>query len=192
MKSIALAAVVMCGVVTSPITSTAQSACAVSPQKHVLGYQDPQTGAFRPLLHEVPDANAVAVTGTIKLTLTITIKSVFPAGSKLTYACGAGLLESSVNLTTDTATLYEEEASSVATVNGNTATCTLTIPYSWIVPAASPTVDTTFTGSYSVNVINNDGTATSTVLRSTLGYFLSQTTVPASGTTTTAAVSVTL
>jgi len=180
MKKLILAAVVT-ALASFPSVMTAQSPSSTNPQHRVLGYQDPETGKFHPLAKIQPDTTPPSH-GTIRLSISILIRSTFP--STANFLCGAMISASSINLTTDAQASFGEEAYSPATVSGSTATCTVTIPYSWAIPAASSTVDDSITGSYSVTVVNSDGTVSGSVLRVTSGDFLSLTTVPASDTTT--------
>lgn len=182
MKKLILATAVA-ALVSVPAGMTAQSPASSNPDHRVLGYQDSATGKFQPLVKAEPDTTTPTSTGTIKLSIYILIRSAVPSTANV--ICGASVGTSSVDLTAGTVSgEYEEEAFSPATVSGTTANCTVTIPYAWTIPAASSTVKDTITGSYTVEVINTDGTTTFSVFRLTGGNFLSLTAVPATGTTT--------
>jgi hypothetical protein len=104
------------------------------------GYLDARTGAFRAVPHHSIDADALApeaavvYTGKFVYHFTITLGSTIPTGDVIQCAASAD--------TTDTAreTFLHEQGASQATVSGSTATCTVTIPYSWTL--GSPTTDT--------------------------------------------------
>jgi hypothetical protein len=137
----------------------------------VFGYQDPETGIFQPMVREVPDATTPATTGTIQLALTIKLLTPLPANGSV--VCGASLLAESLNLTTVTGSTWTEDAFSVATVNSSgVATCTVNVPYSWVVPAKSSTVLNSITGDYSIEMSDAAGKAPG-VVRMSSGTFLS-------------------
>jgi hypothetical protein len=191
----AIAAVTLGFTLAGSALATAQSEDSSTPHKKVFGYQDAQTGEFRPFSQVDPElANTTAPsTGTFQLTITIKIASSFPTGTVRTIGCGANVTESSMSLTTAaTAAFYEETAASYATVSGTTATCTVNIPYSWVVPAASATTLTSVTGSYTVQVSNSAVAAGPPLLRLSGGDFLSLKAVPATGAVTKTAISVTI
>ena len=157
--------------------------------KKVLGYQNPETGAFEPLVKAVPDTTISPTTGTIDLTLTITLKTALPKGG--TILCSGDLIATSENdSTTFSLSVWDESVFSVATVSGSTATCTVTIPYSFHVPAASTTLKNTIEGDYSVEMINATGALPSLVV--TLGGTFLNSSLPATGTTTRVAAGVTI
>jgi hypothetical protein len=165
--------------------------------KQILGYQDPETGAFKPLQREVPDlATTPATTGTVELILTISLKTAVPTGGKV--ICGASLTATSLNLTTGTYGDWSEQAYTTATVSGSTATCTVNVPYSWVLPTASTLVTNSVTENYEVAILNGaTATAVNTyistgLVRYSSGSFYSGK-VPATSTTPTKyAVNVTL
>jgi len=120
-------------------------------KKHlILGYQDTQTGQFRPLDRVVPEATVAPITGTITLTLHITLKTPVAAGYKV--YCSAELVASYTNTTSSV--VYSESASSLATVSGTTATCTVHIPHSWQFPATTAKDIESLTGGYTAAIIN--------------------------------------
>jgi hypothetical protein len=65
------------------------------------------------------------VTGTFIFTFTINIAGTIDSAAKIGCIADASLAEQKTFNTLD------EEASSIATRSGSTATCTVTIPYSW-------------------------------------------------------------
>lgn len=192
----ALASITLGIALAGPASCVAQSA-QTTQQKKVFGYQDPQTGVFHPLARAVPQATTITPTiGKYEVTFSITIDSTFPKGA--TLLCNVDILETSVTVSPAAVSTYEETASASLTVSGKTATCTVAIPYSWVIPAstAKSPVETTVSGSYSVFVFNASGTtitsATLEGLRSTSSSLPIPTTVPKDGATTTASVDATL
>ena len=187
----AVTALTVAGILAATSAAQAQSDAA-TPHKRIFGYQDAVDGTFHSLAKAVPDATTTPTTGTVELTLTITIKSTFPTGTTRTILCSSNLDESTLVATTDAITVHTEAAYSYATVSGTTATCTVNIPYSWLLPAASATNVTSFDGSYTIEVINSTTTAGPPVLRLSGADFLTLTAVPATGTITKVAVSATI
>ena len=120
---------ICCVVFVPAVWGQAASAPAT---KGILGYLDPQTGAFRPVpsaAEESPDLAAASTTftGTITVTLTITLKTT--ALTNITCSEEVSVLDA---VTTTTAPRFFGESNSVAaTGTGTTRTCKLSIPYSW-------------------------------------------------------------
>jgi len=173
-----------------PVTSAAQSD---APHKKVIGYQDPETGEFHALEKLIPDAAVAPTTGEYEVTFTITLKTPVPAGGSV--LCSTNILVTSVNLTTAAAASYTESSYAVAKVTGATATCTVNTPYSWVLPPASATTETTLAGEYTASIYGAPGTGVNVATiqgRSSSSSFLSAKAVPASGTTTKLAVNATL
>ena len=150
----------------------------------ILGYLDPQTGAFRPVPATVDDSAEPPVlttfTGTITVTLTITLKT---AGIT-TVSCSANV---SVPDATSTITprFYNELANATGTNSGTTRTCKLTIHYAW---GLQTQASDTMTTSYSVA----GATVTVPLARLSTLTPLDARKVPSSGTTTALTSSVTL
>lgn len=185
----AMAAVSLGAALTASAPASAQTSEVVPMSGKVFGYQDASTGKFRPAQMVAPDVMAAPTTGTIATTITIKLASAFPAGFKI--VCGTEIEGQSIDTRVGTEVSFEESSSSVATVSGTTATCTVKTPYAWTLPTASGTVDNFVTGEYTVNVYSA-GTALPGLLRSTSGPFLHLTNLPAFGTVTSVPVSVTL
>lgn len=102
-----------------------------------IGYLDPHTGTLLPLVSttESPDSAAAStqITGELKIAGTVTIVS--PSITSTTpISCTATAI-----VTTDANGPITEEASSTASRSGSTATCTVLIPYEWLL--ATPTTD---------------------------------------------------
>jgi len=161
--------------------------------KKVLGYQDAVTGEFHPLDKVVPEAATPATTGEFEVTFTITLKSTVPSGGSV--LCATNFEVASTSLTTGAGSAYTETSYAVAKVTGSTATCTVNTPYSWLLPAASSSDESTLLGGYTVSILAAPSTTVnlSTVEgRSSTSAFLSAKTIPATGTTTKYSVAVTL
>jgi hypothetical protein len=152
----------------------------------ILGYFDPQTGAFRPLPQALPDdadlpPAATTFTGTINVTITVTLKTT----TITTVTCGIGT-STNDGVTTATPIFYSESNSVTATGTGTTRTCKLSIPYAWSL--ATQSTDTMSTGYTVIGGTTTTGAATRTASRSPLDTRK----VPANGATTTLTAAVTL
>jgi hypothetical protein len=159
----------------------------------VFGYQDAKTGTFHALSKAAVDATTSPTTGTFDVTFNLKLVSTFAKGT--TAYCEAFVTVTSFNETTDKEVSYEEEATGSVALSGSTATCTATIPYSWLLPAASSTVQETLGGSYTVfagTPVADNGITIAGVGRLSSSQFLAATSVPASGTTSKYSVNVTL
>jgi hypothetical protein len=107
---------------------------------------DPTTGVFTPTPPAVADEDAAAaaiVPTTGKLVVAFTIKLVTPLPMGGSLFCTVFAAVSDANPTTfQLNNQVSEEATTKATVSGGTATCTVTIPYSWnLTNAAKDVVD---------------------------------------------------
>ena len=185
----AMAAVSLGAALAASAPASAQTGEVAPMSGKVFGYQEASSGTFHPARLVAPDVTAAPSTGTIATTLTIRLASTFPAGFKV--VCSSVILAQSINMLSDTFTSFEESASSLATVSGTTATCTVRTPYAWTLPAAGATVQNFVMGTYQVNVYTGDS-ALPGLLRSAEGQYLHLTNIPAVGTITTVPVSVTL
>jgi hypothetical protein len=153
----------------------------------ILGYLDPKTGAFRPLVQrpvEEEEAPALApTTGTLVFNFTISIKSTNLGSDTIACTANASTNELANGF------LASESASVKATVRGSTATCKVTIPYSW--PLKTPAIDTVSLD-YTVGAV---GAGTATVLglpnRDSL-QSLPSIKVPLTGATTTETINSTI
>jgi len=178
-----IAGVIVCALSSSLCWS--QEAKPVSLNK-VLGYFDYSTGAFRPVVqtedfdYSLVAANSVA--GTIVVNFTITIKSVIPATTPIACSVEATVTEvsaSGVNIISDGATV-------AATRTGNTAKCTVTIPYSWMVSnSAAARLGLGY------NLVASKPGTTGLLSRSSIGT-IANIPVPANGATTTQTVNTVL
>jgi hypothetical protein len=154
-------------------------------QPGILGYLDPHTGAFRPVAPAAEaDADLVPAlttfTGTINVTLTITLKTT----GLTNISCTEGV--SVLDAITTGARILAESNSVLATGTGTTRTCKLSIPYSWgLSTQSSDNMTTTYT------VVGTTGTAGVPLRSSTLSP-LDTRKVPANGTITALTAAVTL
>ena len=148
----------------------------------ILGYLDPQTGAFRPVpsaTEESPDAYALTTfTGTITVTITITLKT---AGlTNITCSEEVSVLDGTTSFSS-----FGESNTVAATGTGTTRTCKLSIPYSWLLTnQASDNMSTSYT------VVGSTGTTLPQ--RSSSHFPLDTRKVPANGAITNLTAAVTL
>jgi hypothetical protein len=156
-----------------------------TPNKRTFGYIDGKTGIFHPLnrtpLSEEAAAAITPTTGTYVYNVTITVSSALPTTATIICNLSGGVDD-------PVSGVYSNEVEVTAKRTGNTATCTLTMPYSW--DLASPTKDTV--------ELDLGITATSGSFGSA-GYYFEEfiapgttSTVPKTGTTTTQNVTATI
>jgi len=149
----------------------------------ILGYLDPQTGAFRPVpsgAEEGPDATPLATFGgTITVTLTITLKTT--GLTNITCSEEVSVLDA----VQTSPRFFAESNTVVATGTGGTRTCKLSIPYSWaLATQSSDSMSTSYA------VFGNTGTG---LPQRTSGLSpLDTRKVPANGATTALTAAVTL
>lgn len=173
--------VCMCCLVAAP--AVLGQAPNTSAKPGILGYLDPQTGAFRPIPQMTADdvelPAVTTLTGTISVTLTITLKT--------TSLTNVTCIAETVVLDNPTSPVSYTELNTVAaTGTGGTRTCKLTIPYSWaLATQSSDNMSTSYTVSGS--------TGTSGLPQRTAGRSpLDTRKVPSTGTTTTLSAAVTI
>jgi hypothetical protein len=155
----------------------------------IFGILDPQTGTFKPFIkpNRVKDFSGIygtptPTTGTFDVTITIAIKSTIP--STTTIACTVNAVMEEVY----DSHYVSESASVAATRSGSSATCSLTIPYSWYLEAPGTDV-ITFNYTITTPVAGmGAGLPATRVSTQTIGYY----DMPGSGTTNTIAVSATI
>jgi hypothetical protein len=182
MRITKLLLICMCCVMVAP---SVWSQTANGPSKPgILGYLDPQTGAFRPVpsaAEEGPEAAALTTfTGTITVTLTITLKT-----TGLTNIICAEEV-SVIDAITTGPRFFGESNSVAATGTGTTRTCKLSIPYAWAL--ATQASDNMTTG---YSVVGSTGT-TGLPQRTSTHSPLDTRKVPANGATTALTAAVTL
>ena len=182
-----IVAVVVCALSTHPSWSQEVSPASTN---GALGYFDYSTGAFRPVGQMgVFDSDSLAAanpqTGTIIVNFTVTIKSAIPATSLIN--CGVTAIVTDIDIPTASVNLITETAIVVATRTGNTAKCTVTIPYSWTVfNSATARVSLTY------SLSGGKATATTGLLTRASSGGIANIPVPANGSTTTQAVNAVL
>lgn len=166
---------------------SAQSNATTTPKSQPHGYIHPKTGVFHLDNQMVAEATVPPTDGTVILTLHITLRSSLERGDKV--GCSLAMVATSFNQGSGKGASYTEEASADASVSGSTATCVLTIPYSWLLPA-QPRLDS-LSGSYTATITSRgmEGTAPK-VLRSSGSDFVDFGTITAG--TSTFSVNVTL
>jgi hypothetical protein len=148
----------------------------------ILGYLDPQTGAFRPAhpSAQVMTASALPVsTGKIDLTLTITVKT----AGLTNISCAVHARVDDGGGQGD----YDESASVAASGTGTTRTCTLKTPYAWSLGDAP--VDFLYT---TWSVTGQAGTTGGLPQRTVSNSLFDQRNVPPNGAITTLTAAVTM
>ena len=152
----------------------------------ILGHLDPRTGAFTPL-QQTAEADLAALiltaptTGKFVFSFTITIASTNLGSDAIACEANVTALDTSGHTFTETASV-------AATKSGTTATCTVTIPYSWIL--STPTVDMVSLA-YTISAVNTaaaSGGQPTRISSQTLGTIK----VPATGLTTTETLKATI
>jgi hypothetical protein len=178
MRITKLLLICMCCLIVAPAvwSQTANS----SAKPGILGYLDPNTGAFRPV--PASDETADALTtfgGTITVSFTITLKSTGLTNVSCTIEVSV------LDALTTTPRSYGESATAAATGSGTTRTCKITLPYSW---SLATQANDNMTTSYFVT----GGGSVSALARSSTLSPLDTRKVPANGATTALTAAVTL
>jgi len=149
------------------------------------GTFDPKTSLFAPtpavMATDASAAAAVTFGGKLVFNFTITVTSAIPTTDVISCTASASVLDLGAGI------LILEEAAVKATRTATTATCSVTIPYSWsLVTATTDKMSLTY-------VINGTGTSATTVLPSRLSsQGLGSFAIPANGTTSTFTVKATI
>ncbi len=170
-------------VVTLALPLSAQQGVRLSPSTAVYGRLEPKVLA--PVVADNGQSDEeflplTTYTGKFVVNFTITISSAVPTGT--TIACDVGVL------VIDTAGDITDDLAVTATRNGSTATCSVTLPYSWSLTAATDTVYV----SYDISAPPQPLASTSTYPRRYTAHPISKITVPANGATTTYTVTPTI
>lgn len=151
----------------------------------IRGYLDPHTGIFHSMPHLAQDAADVpppaAFGGKFVFNFTITVASSLASTAKI--ICQAAATTDDVASTN----LILETAAVTATRSGSTATCTVTIPYSWnLSSASSDRVSLTY------QIIAGVPTSATPLATRTSEQSVATISVPANGATTTEAIAATI
>jgi hypothetical protein len=177
MRITKLLLICMCCLIVAPALwgQTANS----SAKPGILGYLDPNTGAFRPVpaADETTDA-LTTFSGTITVSFAITVKSTGLTNVSCT-------IEVSVVDAPSSPRIYGESATAAATGSGTTRTCKVTLPYAWALATQASDNMTT-------NYFVTGGGSVSALARSSTLSPLDTRKVPANGATTALTAAVTL
>jgi len=174
--------------VTLALPLSSQEGSSAVPRA-VYGRLDPRTGIFTPL-RQLPAVNPEAdaeeppptttYTGKFVLNFTITITSAIPTGTVIACDGNATLVDSTGD--------ESDSLSNSAVRSGSTATCSVTIPYSWAVTSTSESVYVT----YDISAPPQPLSSSATFPRRYSSHPLAKITVPANGATTTYTISATI
>ena len=170
---------ILCCLIVAPALwgQTANS----SAKPGILGYLDPNTGAFRPV--PAADETTDALTtfgGTITVSFAITVKSTGLTNVSCTIEVSV------LDALTSSPRSYGESATAAATGSGTTRTCKVTLPYAW---ALATQASDNMTTSY---FVTGGGSVSAPVARSSTLSPLDTRKVPANGATTALTAAVTL
>ena len=157
------------------------------------GYFNSDTGLFEPLHPMAQDEVSHSVTpttGTLVFNFTITLKSTLPKNGIVLCGAGAEVSES-------TFSAVESGAGFASLVSGDTYSCTVTIPYSWLLSTpSSDKIALSYKAEIVVGIQISATNGTGNTVMGTSGRASSQTVssiaVPVNGATTSETVSVTL
>jgi hypothetical protein len=146
----------------------------------IYGRWDPNTGIFTPV-HEAPARlpegeelpPTTTYTGKIVVNFTLTITSAIPTTDTIACNVSADVVDATGSIT--------DSLSTSATRSGSTATCSVTIPYSWNITTTADDVYIT----YDISAPPQPLVSTSAFPRRYSGRPVATITVPANGATTT-------
>jgi hypothetical protein len=164
------------------LTLVASALAQNSQNKRTFGYIDGKTGIFHPLNRTPLSAEAAAAitptTGTFVFNVTIAVSSALPTSAVISCSVFGGV--------DDAAGDFTNFVETTATRKGNTATCTVTVPYEWDLEDASK------------DIVDLDLEIDATASSATGGYEEDfdapaiTMAVPANGTTTTKTITTTI
>lgn len=179
MRSTKLLLLCLCWLIAAVSAALGQAANGQA-KPGILGYLDPQTGAFRPFTPVVQDDAELAAAlpptgGTVTVAITISVKTT----SLTNFTC---IVTASIP---DGAGLFQETNTVAATGTSSTKTCKLSIPYYWSLLTPSTDVMTT-----SYSVLGSTGT-NGLPQRTSLHESFDTRKVPANGATTALTAAVT-
>ena len=168
----------------------------VNEDKGIAGYLNPKTGAFTPMAQKVADTEAlaaiVATTGKFVFNFTITVTSTVPKNGLVLCQADATVFE------TSTGQSISERVQGIATKGtGSTYTCSLIMPYSWVL--ATPGSDMATLSSrvelvdaFQITATNGTGILVSPNSLRQSQQNIGSIKIPATGSTTTETVTQTL
>lgn len=106
----------------------------------IAGYLDPSTGSFTPAATQAQiaatAASVVTRKGTVTFHIKVAIESAIPTGQQI--SCSAGISSNDFGGVSNSA-----NASSVLVKAGSTGTCTMAIPYQWLVASSKTMINVT-------------------------------------------------
>jgi hypothetical protein len=184
MRTSKILLICLCCLIAAPAVMGQAASSAAKPG--ILGYLDPQTGAFRPVPQVLDDSlefpSLTTFTGTINLTITVTLKTT----TITNVTCVATVLVEDA-ITTGSPRIIEESNDVTGTGSGSTRTCKLSIPYSWsLATQSSDSMNTDY------SVFGSASATNALPSRTSLLSPVDSRKVPSSGTTTTLTAAVTL
>lgn len=169
-------------------TAWSQGANVESRSELLPGHLISRTTPAGPILQATVSPGAVAATkGKIITQFTITVSSAIPAATPIHCAVFASVIEQN-SVTFQISNDIEDSATVNATRNGGTATCTVTIPYSWFL--LSPDSDQVQL-SYDIEA-STSATKGGTLVNRNSSQVFDIISVPANGVTTTETVQATI
>jgi hypothetical protein len=167
-----------------------------SQEKGILGYWNPASGTFSPLIQAGPASDASSsvtpTTGKLVFNFTLTVSSTVPKNGQVGCEADANTLESS------TGQDITEHVTGIATLSsGTTWTCSLNMPYSWNL--STPSSDTislhyviSIDDGFEITATNGTATLVAPLVPRSSEQYLPSIKVPASGTTTTETIAATM
>jgi hypothetical protein len=178
----------LCAAVVLAVPVSSQQ--AASPVvRGIYGRWDPGTGIFTPVRPEVTgnsddgtpaEPPLTTYTGKFVVNFTITITSAIPTTTTIACNASATVVDASGQLA--------DSLSTSATRSGSTASCSVTIPYSWSISSASDLVYVT----YDISAPPQPLVSTSAFPRRYSSHPITTITVPATGSTTTYTIAATI
>jgi hypothetical protein len=148
-----------------------------------------------PALIAEANPTTTTYTGTIKMIVTVDLISPIPQGTVLNCNSGVGLNYEILKATgtiglINTGGTFQSQENIQVTASGTKATCSLSIPYVWTVPASTATTLVVVQGisgsvQISAQYSNNSGLVPTSINRYTQVELAGPTTIPPDGTITT-------
>jgi hypothetical protein len=197
MRQLKITLVVLCCACVCGVALAARSQqTKASQEKGILGYWNPNTGTFSPLIQAAPDSgvspDVAPTTGKFVFNFTLTVLSTVPKNGQVGCEADANTLESS------TGQDITEHVTGIATLSsGSTWTCSVSMPYSWNL--STPSTDTvslhyviSIDDGFEITATNGTATLVAPLVPRSSEQYLPSIKVPATGTTTTEAIAATM